>query len=211
VSSQQPSGQQNHPLVQRWRDLDWWVKIAAIVGAVAAVAAIVVSLIDNPDPQPGPPTTVASQTTLPSVPFAENHPDWEPLSSGTYIHSSGHNANFDLSRNEPPEAGQDLGSENDLYLTSGDDESLAFQGGSENGKVLTKVVEAHGPPAKVETCTTGGSSGKVHLDILSEGSKLCVVSTTGRRRVLLEVRDVQRSPSRPLAKVTFAYWTWRQR
>lgn len=214
MSSQEPPREQDHPWVRRWRDLNYWVKVAAIVGGVATavttVATILVPWIGGPDPPPGSPM-MPPETTLPSVLPPKTHPDWEPLTSGTYIHSSGHNANFDVSRNEPPEAGQSFGSENDLYLTSGDDESLAFQGGSDREKVLTNVVEAHGPPAQVETCTTGGSSGKIHLDTLSEGSKLCVVQTTGGRRVLLEVRDVQRSPKRPLAKVTFTYWIWRQR
>jgi hypothetical protein len=168
-------------------------------------------LINNPDPQPAPSTTGESSTTLPPVPPPEPAPDWEPLSSGIYLHSAGHNANFDVPAKEPPEAGQDFESENDLYLTSGDDESLAFQGGHENNRVLTEVVEARGPPAKVETCASGGSSGKIHLETLSEGSMLCVVRTTGGRRVLLEVRNVQRSPSKPMAKVTFAYWVWRRR
>jgi hypothetical protein len=214
VRSQQPRRRPARPLVRWWQGLDGWVKVAAILGGVGTLLggiAGLAPLIDNPDPQPGPSTTGASPTTLPSVPPPKPHPDWEPLASGTYLHSAGHNANFDVPPKEPPEAGQDFRSENDLYLTSGDDESLAFQGGSENNRVLTEVVEAHGPRANVDTCAPGGSSGKIHLETLSEGSMLCVVRTTGGRRVLLEVRDVQRSPSKPLAKVTFAYWMWRRR
>jgi hypothetical protein len=51
-------------------------EVATILGAVAA---IVIPWIVDPDPQPGPPTTVASKTTLPSVPLLDGQGYLRPL------------------------------------------------------------------------------------------------------------------------------------